>query len=324
MNLLVTGGSGFIGSNFINYWLKKHPGDQITNVDKLTYAADPAFVPTSGGKDSYILLKADICDYERMREITKNIDVIINFAAESHVDRSIEDASSFVNSNIIGVHNLLRIVRDRKLRFHQVSTDEVYGSLTLDSKEKFNARSPYNPKNPYSASKAAADFMVRAFHNTYGLPVTISNCSNNYGPLQHPEKLIPKTILFALEERKVPIYGNGRQVRDWIYVEDHCSALEIVLESGVYGSTVLIGGGNEYSNIDTVSLILKLMDVPMDIIEFVKDRPGHDVRYAIDSSDFQNETGWKPIVNFRDGLIKTIEHYRKGREKYLARMTVNL
>lgn len=324
MNLLVTGGNGFIGSNFINYWLKRHPEDQITNVDCLTYAADPKFVPSFGSGDSYVFVKGDIGDRPLVERVTKNSDAIINFAAESHVDRSITDSTDFIRSNIVGVHNLLQIVKERKIRFHQVSTDEVYGSLPLDGKEKFTNASPYNPRNPYSASKASADFLVRAYHNTFALPVTISNCSNNYGPMQHPEKLIPKTILKAISGEQIPIYGNGSQVRDWIYVDDHCSALELILESKNFGSTSLIGGENESSNLETVRLLLRILGKSEDLITFVQDRPGHDVRYAIDSSSFRKETGWSPKMSFKEGLKATVNHYVSRRDYYIKRLKESL
>lgn len=320
MNLLVTGGSGFIGSNFINYWLGKHPQDQVTNVDNLTYAADPGFLPSSGSKDSYVFVRASICDFDEMRQVTKNSDVIINFAAESHVDRSIEDPSDFVETNIVGVHTLLQIAKESRIRFHQVSTDEVYGSLSLKGNEKFTNSSPYNPRNPYAASKAAADFMVRAYHNTYGLPATISNCSNNFGPMQYPEKLIPKAILSAFLGKPISLYGDGRQVRDWIFVRDHCSALEIILESGNYGSTSLVGAENETSNLETIKILLEVMGLPDTPVRFVKDRPGHDVRYAIDPSDFRKQYGWAPQVPFREGLKNTVEHYVSLKDKYYKRI----
>ncbi len=315
MRLLVTGGLGFIGSNFIRYWFKKHPKDVIINLDKVTYAADQHNL-VSIEKYDYNFVKGDIADYETVFKISKNVDAIINFAAESHVDNSIRDSSNFVRSNIIGVHNLLEAVRKYEVRFHQVSTDEVYGSLPLNSKLKFNENSKYNPRNPYSATKAAADHLVNAYFNTYNLPVTISNCSNNYGPNQHPEKLIPKAIINAEMQISIPIYGNGFQVRDWIYVEDHCSAIERILKKGEYGETYLISADSERCNIDVVKSILKELGKSENLINFVNDRPGHDVRYAIDARKIKNELNWKPKVKFEDGLKLTIKHYVKNLDYY--------
>ncbi|MGC9107706.1 MAG: dTDP-glucose 4,6-dehydratase, partial [Infirmifilum sp.] len=257
MKLIVAGGLGFIGSNFIRYWLSRYPRDSIVNVDMQTYAADPDNL--AGVRGDYSFVRADINDAELMEKLARDADAIVNFAAESHVDRSISDSSAFLRSNVLGVHSLLEAVRKTGVRLHQISTDEVYGSLPLDSQEKFNERSPYNPRNPYSATKAAVDFLVRAYHNTYRLPVTMSNCSSNFGPYQHPEKLIPKTVIDALSGRKVPIYGNGMQVRDWIYVEDHCSAIDLILRKGEPGETCLVSAGNERHNIDVVREVLSIL-----------------------------------------------------------------
>jgi len=273
MKLIVTGGYGFIGSNFILYWLKKHRKDEIINVDKLTYAADPDNLKDLSQNAKYTFINGDIADKEFVERTFKDADAIINFAAESHVDNSIKNSSLFISSNIVGVHNILETVRKTGIRFHQISTDEVYGSLSLNSKEKFNENSKYNPRNPYSATKAAADFLVRAYYNTYKLPVTISNCSNNYGINQHPEKLIPKTILNAYLDESIPVYGNGKQIRDWIFVEDHCSAIELIIQKGVYGETYLIGENGEKRNIDVIRTILKTMKKPGSLIKFVEDRP---------------------------------------------------
>jgi dTDP-glucose 4,6-dehydratase len=221
----------------------------------------------------------------------------------------------------VGVHNILETVRKTGIRFHQISTDEVYGSLPLNSKEKFNENSKYNPRNPYSATKAAADFLVRAYYNTYKLPITISNCSNNYGINQHPEKLIPKTILNAYLDESIPVYGNGKQIRDWIFVEDHCSAIESIIQKGVYGETYLIGENGEKRNIDVIRTILKTMKKPDSLIKFVEDRPGHDVRYSIDSRKIQKELKWKPKFSFEKGIKITIEHYLKNKERYLKKMS---
>ncbi|EEZ92959.1 MAG: NAD-dependent epimerase/dehydratase [Candidatus Parvarchaeum acidiphilum ARMAN-4] len=321
MKLIVTGGYGFIGSNFILYWLKKHRKDEIINVDKLTYAADPDNLKDLSQNAKYTFINGDIADKEFVERTFKDADAIINFAAESHVDNSIKNSSLFISSNIVGVHNILETVRKTGIRFHQISTDEVYGSLSLNSKEKFNENSKYNPRNPYSATKAAADFLVRAYYNTYKLPVTISNCSNNYGINQHPEKLIPKTLLNAYLDESIPVYGNGKQIRDWIFVEDHCSAIELIIQKGVYGETYLIGENGEKRNIDVIRTILKTMKKPDSLIKFVEDRPGHDVRYAIDSRKIQKELKWKPKFAFEKGIKITIEHYLKNKERYLKKMS---
>ena len=321
MKLIVTGGYGFIGSNFILYWLKKHRKDEIINVDKLTYAADPDNLKDLSQNAKYTFINGDIADKEFVERTFKDADAIINFAAESHVDNSIKNSSLFISSNIVGVHNILETVRKTGIRFHQISTDEVYGSLSLNSKEKFNENSKYNPRNPYSATKAAADFLVRAYYNTYKLPVTISNCSNNYGINQHPEKLIPKTLLNAYLDESIPVYGNGKQIRDWIFVEDHCSAIELIIQKGVYGETYLIGENGEKRNIDVIRTILKTMKKPDSLIKFVDDRPGHDVRYSIDSRKIQKELKWKPKFSFEKGIKITIEHYLKNKERYLKKMS---
>jgi dTDP-glucose 4,6-dehydratase len=321
MKLIVTGGYGFIGSNFILYWLKKHRKDEIINVDKLTYAADPDNLKDLSQNAKYTFINGDIADKEFVERTFKDADAIINFAAESHVDNSIKNSSLFISSNIVGVHNILETVRKTGIRFHQISTDEVYGSLSLNSKEKFNENSKYNPRNPYSATKAAADFLVRAYYNTYKLPVTISNCSNNYEINQHPEKLIPKTLLNAYLDESIPVYGNGKQIRDWIFVEDHCSAIELIIQKGVYGETYLIGENGEKRNIDVIRTILKTMKKPDSLIKFVEDRPGHDVRYAIDSRKIQKELKWKPKFSFEKGIKITIEHYLKNKERYLKKMS---
>jgi dTDP-glucose 4,6-dehydratase len=321
MKLIVTGGYGFIGSNFILYWLKKHRKDEIINVDKLTYAADPDNLKDLSQNAKYTFINGDIADKEFVERTFKDADAIINFAAESHVDNSIKNSSLFISSNIVGVHNILETVRKTGIRFHQISTDEVYGSLSLNSKEKFNENSKYNPRNPYSATKAAADFLVRAYYNTYKLPVTISNCSNNYGINQHPEKLIPKTLLNAYLDESIPVYGNGKQIRDWIFVEDHCSAIELIIQKGVYGETYLIGENGEKRNIDVIRMILKTMKKPDSLMKFVEDRPGHDVRYSIDSRKIQKELKWKPKFSFEKGIKITIEHYLKNKERYLKKMS---
>lgn len=320
MKLIVTGGYGFIGSNFILYWLKKHKKDEIVNVDKLTYAADIDNLKDLDEKANYTFVNGDIADKDFVERTFKDADAIVNFAAESHVDNSIKNSSLFISSNVIGVHNILETGRKTGIRFHQISTDEVYGSLPLNSKAKFNENSNYNPRNPYSATKAAADFLVRAYYNTYKLPVTISNCSNNYGINQHPEKLIPKTILNAYLDKEIPVYGNGKQVRDWIFVEDHCSAIERIIQKGKSGETYLIGENGEKRNIDVIKMILKAMKKPESLIKFTEDRLGHDVRYAIDSRKTQKELGWKPKFSFEKGIKITIEHYLNNKDRYLKKL----
>ena len=321
MKLLVTGGLGFIGSNFIKYWFKKYSKDTIINLDKVTYAADQQNL-IGIEKYDYTFVKGDISNPKTVLVLSKNVDAIINFAAESHVDNSILNSSNFVKSNIIGVHNLLEAARKYGTRFHQVSTDEVYGSLPLNSKLKFNEKSRYNPRNPYSATKAAADHLVNAYFNTYKLPVTISNCSNNYGPNQHPEKLIPKTIINAVKEMPIPVYGNGLQIRDWIYVEDHCSALELIIKRGTYGETYLVSANNEKHNIDVIKNILRKLNKSEELIKFVNDRPGHDVRYAIDARRIIKELGWRPKIKFDDGLNLTMNYYLKNIDRYSKKAMV--
>jgi len=270
-------------------------------------------------KGDYSFYKADINDTELMEKLARDADAIVNFAAESHVDRSISDSSAFLRSNVLGVHSLLEAVRRTGVRFHQISTDEVYGSLPLEGAEKFDERSPYNPRNPYSATKAAADFLVRAYSNTYRLPVTISNCSNNFGPYQHPEKLIPKTVINALSGRRVPVYGDGRQVRDWIYVEDHCSAIDLILRRGEPGETYLVSAGNERHNLDVVREVLSILGKGKDLVQFVPDRPGHDVRYALDASKLMG-MGWRPSHTFEEALRLTVAHYVENYERYARKV----
>ncbi len=310
MKLLVTGGAGFIGSNFIHYWFSKHPKDDIINVDKLTYAADLSNL--SGiEKYKYMFVKDDIANAYAMEKIIKDVDAVVNFAAESHVDNAIKSSREFIHSNILGAQTLLEASRKFEKRFHQVSTDEVYGSLPLNSKEKFSEKSPYDPRNPYAATKAGADYIARAYFNTYKMDVTISNCSNNYGPRQHIEKLIPKSITNALSNKKIPVYANGLQVRDWIYVIDHCSAIDRILKKGAPGETYLVGSNNERQNIAVIRHILKYLSRDDSLIEHVTDRPGHDLRYAIDSTKITKELGWKPTHKFEKSLDKTIEWYKK-------------
>lgn len=311
MKILVTGGAGFIGSNFINYWLSRHPEDSIVNVDKLTYAANPDYVDHEQFKDRYRLVKGDITDSDLVEKLMNGSDCVVNFAAESHVDNSISSPEQFISSNYVGTFTLLEAARRTDARFHQISTDEVFGSLPMDSKELFNEKTAYRPRNPYSASKAGADHLVHSYVNTYGLNATISNCSNNFGPNQHTEKLIPKTIVLASRNQKIPLYGNGLQIRDWIYVEDHCRAIEKVLLKGKKGETYLVSARNEQRNVDVVKKILSIMRRDYTLIDFVEDRPGHDVRYAINPSKIESELDWKPKFDFRDALEITVKHYLK-------------
>jgi len=318
MNLLVTGGAGFIGSNFILYWLKKYPQDKILNLDKLTYAGNLENLKTVENNSNYAFVKGDICNLSLVDSLIKkyNIDTIVHFAAESHVDRSIMDPAPFIKTNVEGTYVLLEAALKNKIkRFHHISTDEVFGALPLNSKEKFNEKTAYNPRSPYSASKAASEHLVRAYYVTYGLPITISNCSNNYGPYQFPEKLIPLAITNIIEGKKVPIYGDGLYVRDWLYVEDHCKALDLILHKGKIGETYFIGGlTKDIPNIEVVRKILKIMGKDESYIEHVKDRPGHDRRYAIDWSKINRELSWKPEADFDTGLKLTVDWYLKNKD----------
>jgi dTDP-glucose 4,6-dehydratase len=313
MNIIVTGGAGFIGSNFIFLELKKHPEDRIICVDALTYAGNVKTLSSVMEKPNFKFYKADICDKETIDRIfeTEKPDIVVNFAAESHVDRSIADPQIFLRTNIIGTSILMDACRKYGIkRYHQVSTDEVYGDLPLDRPDMFfTEETPLHTSSPYSSSKAAADLLVNAYHRTYGLPVTISRCSNNYGPYQFPEKLIPLMIANALADKKLPVYGEGKNVRDWLYVEDHCKAIDLIIREGTVGEVYNIGGHNEMTNIDIVKIILKTLDKPESLIEHVTDRKGHDMRYAIDPAKIHKELGWLPETMFKDGIIKTIDWY---------------
>ena len=316
MTIIVTGGAGFIASNFIFYMLKQHPDYKIVCVDKLTYAGNMSTLEPV--LDKIVFEKVDICDRNEIDRIFKeqNPDIVVNFAAESHVDRSIEDPEIFLRTNILGTANLMDACRKHGIkRYHQVSTDEVYGDLPLDRPDlKFTEETPIHTSSPYSSSKAAADLLVGAYHRTYGLPVTISRCSNNYGPYHFPEKLIPLMIANALADKPLPVYGKGENVRDWLYVEDHCSAIDAIIHKGKVGEVYNIGGNNEVQNIDIVKMICKSLDKPESLIEFVTDRKGHDLRYAIDSSKIQKELGWAPATKFEDGLQKTIDWYLNNKD----------
>ena len=316
MKLLVTGGAGFIGSNFILYWLKKYPQDKIVNLDKLTYAGNLENLKSVENNPNYEFVQGDICNPQLVNQLTEKTDVIVHFAAESHVDRSITDPAPFIKTNIEGTYVLLEAALKNKIKkFHHVSTDEVFGALELGTKEKFNDNTPYNPHSPYSASKASSDHLVRAYFDTYNLPITISNCSNNFGPYQFPEKLIPLAVTNIIEGKKVPVYGDGLYVRDWLYVEDHVKAIDLILQKGKVGETYLVGGLTEdIANIDIVKKILKIMGKDETEIEFVKDRPGHDRRYAVDWSKIQKELGWKPEHNFEEYLKTTVDWYVNNRK----------
>ncbi len=328
-NMLITGGCGFIGANFVRYLLTESDfTGRIVNVDKLTYAGNPENLADIEKKynNRYIFIKADICDRIRMVEIFEHyeIDSVCHFAAESHVDRSIVKPDAFIQTNIVGTFNLLesaRIHQNRMVLFHHISTDEVYGSLGREG--HFKESTPYKPNSPYSASKAASDHLVRAYHKTYGLPMTISNCSNNYGPYQFPEKLIPLIILNALEGKSLPVYGEGKNVRDWLYVKDHCMAVWTIMKNGTVGETYNVGGNSELENIKLVEMICDILDEknPLsdgrsrrDLITFVKDRPGHDFRYAIDFSKLNKNLNWRPKQTLETGIRDTIQWYMDNRK----------
>jgi len=313
MKLIVTGGAGFIGSNFIHYWLNKNPDDSIVNLDLLTYAGNLENLKTIENNPNYKFVKGDICDKNLVSDLVKDIDLIVHFAAESHVDRSIANSADFIRTNVDGTRVLLEAARENNIRFHHVSTDEVFGHLKLDD-PKFNEKTPYEPRSPYSASKAASDHLVRAYFHTYKLPITISNCSNNYGPYQFPEKIIPLFVTNLLENKKVPVYGEGKNIRDWIYVEDHNEGVEAIIKKGRIGETYCLGGDCEMTNLDLTKKILDLMGKGEDMIEYITDRPGHDLRYAIDFSKAKEELSWEPKTNFEQGLKNTIEWYKNNEE----------
>jgi len=312
MKLLVTGGAGFIGSNFILYWIKKYPQDYIINFDKLTYAGNLENLSEIEKNPQYLFMHGDICNPQEVEKAIEGVDVVVHFAAETHVDRSIMTPATFVMTNVIGTDVLLdAALKNRVKKFHHVSTDEVFGSLDLNNSNKFNERTLYDPRSPYAASKAGSDHLVRAYHATYGLPITITNCSNNFGPYQFPEKVIPLAITDLLEGKKIPIYGDGLYVRDWLYVEDHCRAIDMVLKKGKVGETYCVGGlTDDINNLAVAKKILTLLGKGEEMIEFVKDRPGHDRRYALDWSKIKNELGWQPEHNFDEYLTKTVEWYK--------------
>lgn len=327
MNLLITGGAGFIGSNFVKYMMAQHPDYKIINVDALTYAGNLENLKDVLGSLNHVFIRADIRDRDTIDEIfaVHDIETVVNFAAESHVDRSIVEPEIFLTTNILGTQVLLDIAKkywkmnpeDKYckqykpgVRFLQVSTDEVYGALGENG--MFVETMPLLPNSPYSASKASADLIVRAYHETHGMPVNITRCSNNYGPYQFPEKLIPLMISNCLKEKPLPVYGDGMQIRDWLHVSDHCSAIDIVLQNGVVGEIYNIGGNNEKTNIEIVRLIIEALDKSRDLIQYVKDRPGHDRRYAIDNTKISTQLGWKPAYTFEQGIKETIDWYLKN------------
>lgn len=313
--MLITGGAGFIGSNFIHYILSKYNDYQVINLDKLTYAANLDNLKDIEDNKNYRFIHGDIADQEFIFKLFENekFDIVINFAAESHVDNSILNPQIFTITNILGTQVLLDACRKYNIkRFHQVSTDEVYGELPLDDKSiLFTEKTPLNPSSPYSASKASADMLVKSYYRTYSLPITISRCSNNYGPYQHLEKLIPLMISKAINNDNLPVYGNGLNVRDWLHVYDHCTAIDLIIHEGKIGEIYNIGGNNEKSNIDVVKIILKELGKSEKLIKYVNDRPGHDLRYAIDSTKIKTTLNWKPIYSFEKGILDTIKWYTK-------------
>ncbi len=335
MTLLVTGGAGFIGSNFIRYILEKDPKCEVINVDKLTYAGDLENLADVSDNDRYRFIKTDISDRETMDKIFResDINIVINFAAESHVDRSIEDPEIFLQTNVIGTQVLLDTAKKHwkkspsdkycnlykpGVKFIQISTDEVYGD-SLDH-GKFKEETPLRPSSPYSASKASADLLVGSYYKTYGLPINITRCSNNYGPYQFPEKLIPLVIYNCLKEIEIPVYGDGQQVRDWLHVLDHCSAIDHVMSKGIPGETYNIGGNCEITNFEIIESILGMMNKPKSLVKFVKDRPGHDRRYSIDNSKIMRTLGWYPMHSIEDGLFETINWYVDN-DKWISHIT---
>ena len=318
MTIIVTGGAGFIGANFVYLELKEHPEDRIVCIDKLTYAGNLETLKEALEYTNFRFEKMDICDREAVFALfeEEKPDIVVNFAAESHVDRSIEDPGIFLQTNIIGTQVMMDASRKYGVkRYHQVSTDEVYGDLPLDRPDLFFTEdTPLKTSSPYSSSKAGADLLVNAYHRTFGLPTTISRCSNNYGPYQFPEKLIPLMIANALADKPLPVYGEGLNVRDWLYVEDHCKAIDLIIRQGKVGEVYNIGGHNEMRNIDIVKIICKALDKPESLITHVTDRKGHDMRYAIDPAKIHAELGWLPETMFKDGIQKTIEWYLNNKE----------
>ena len=314
MKLLVTGGAGFIGSNFIKYWLEKHPKDKIVNLDVLTYAGNLDNTKKFQSNKNYRFIYGDIRDEELVDRLMSEADVAVHFAAESHVDRSIENPELFLETNILGTGVLLRsALKNEVEKFHYISTDEVFGALKLHSRDKFQEDTLYDPRSPYSASKAGADHLVRSYYHTYGLPITITNCSNNFGPYQSVEKFIPRAITNAIDNEPIKIYGDGKYVRDWLHVEDHCTAIEKVIKKGKDGETYLVGGQKEETdNLTIAETILEILEKPKSLIEFVSDRPGHDRKYAVDWAKIRRDLKWKPKINFRDRMEETVGWYTEN------------
>jgi len=311
MKLLVTG-AGFIGSNFIHYWLAKYPTDSIINLDLLTYAGNLDNLKDLENNSNYKFVQGDICDADLVNKLVKEVDVIVHFAAESHVDRSILNSADFIRTNVEGTRVLLEAAKNNgNKRFHHISTDEVFGALSFNS-PKFSETTPYDPRSPYSASKASSDHLVRAYYHTHGLPITISNCSNNYGPYQHPEKLIPHFITNLIEGKNVTVYGEGKNIRDWIHVDDHNRGVDLILQHGKIGETYCLGGNSERSNIDMTHDILSLMGQGEEMIDYVADRLGHDLRYAIDYSKAKRDLGFEPEISLNEGLSATIDWYKNN------------
>jgi dTDP-glucose 4,6-dehydratase len=314
MKILVTGGAGFIGSNFIIYMMEKYPDYEIVNLDKLTYAGNLDNLKSVEKNPRYTFIHGDICEKDTVIKAMTGCGTVVHFAAESHVDRSIDGPAIFIETNIVGTEILLEAAKELGIkRFHHISTDEVFGTLPLENlNEKFNEKTPYSPRSPYSASKASSDHLVRAFIETYNFPATISNCTNNYGPFQFPEKIIPLFILNAFQNKPLPIYGKGKAVRDYLYVTDHCSAIDLILHKGKIGETYCIGGDGEKNGLEIADTILSLLDKEKSLKNFVEDRKGHDMRYAMDHSKITNELGWKPSVTFEEGIKKTILWYKEN------------
>ncbi len=309
MRILVTGGAGFIGSNFVHYLLEKYPDYQVSVVDLLTYAGDRGRLAAVENKIRFH--EADISDFETMNKLTEGIDVVAHFAAESHVDRSIADPGPFLRSNILGTDVAARAALKNKVkRFHHVSTDEVFGTLELGSPQKFNEKTPYNPRSPYAAAKASSDHIIRAYGETYGLPFTITNCSNNYGPYDSPGRVVPVFITNALEDKPLPIYGKGQAVRDYLYVLDHCQAIDLAIHKGEVGETYCVGGGAQRNGVELAETILEALGKPKSLMELVADRPGHDMRYDIDPAYIKQKLGWTQSVSFEEGIAKTVEWYK--------------
>jgi len=314
MKLLVTGGAGFIGSNFIHFILEKYPEYEVVNLDALTYAGNLENLKKWEGDKRYQFIKGNICDANTVKRAMEGVDIVVHFAAESHVDRSILGPEAFIRTNVLGTYTLLEEAKKRKIqRFHHVSTDEVFGALQPGD-PAFDETTPYDPHSPYSASKASSDHLVRSYHDTYGLPITLSNCSNNYGAYMFPEKFIPLAVTNLMEGKKVPVYGEGAQIRDWLHVLDHCRAIDMVIHEGRDGETYCVGGNNQPTNLEIVQQILKLMKKSEENIEYVKDRPGHDFRYDIDYTKIKNELGWEPSVTLEEGLQKTVKWYQDNED----------